>query len=94
MQQAETLVFLGFGFHDQNMLVLSEDAPKEEKRSSIKRVLATVCGLSASDTKVVTQQIARTLKGRPLRERDNYTVDTFNGTCSEFFEEYWRSLTA
>lgn len=94
VQIAETIVFLGFGFHQQNMDVLSEPAPKDAKISQAKKVLATVCGLSKSDTEVVRDLIARTLIGRPLPTRGKFTLDTFNGRCSEFFGEYWRTLTS
>lgn len=94
VRDAETIVFLGFGFLDQNMILLDDDSPKAEKNSSAKRVFATAHGLSDSDSAVVATQIGYLLRGRPKKERDDYSIDMFNGTCHELFREYWRSLTA
>lgn len=94
IQEAETIVFLGFAFHEQNMYVLSPPAPKTEKQSAVRRVLATTYGVSDPDVKLIRAQIATTLRGRPQRERDDYTIDTFAGKCSQFFAEYWRSFTS
>ncbi len=91
---AETLVFLGFAFHDQNLRLLDDGKAKVDKKSNIQNVFATTYGLSDSDTKVVRSQIEYMLKGRPMGTRDQYSIDTLNGSCSKLFAEYWRSLTA
>jgi hypothetical protein len=94
IKEAETIVFLGFAFHEQNMHVLSPPAPKTEKQSAVRRVLATTYGVSDPDVKLIRAQIATTLRGRPQKERDDYTIDTFTGKCAQFFAEYWRSFTS
>lgn len=92
--RTETLIFLGFAFYDQNMELLGENVPKAEKRSNIKRVYATTFGMSASDVQVARSQIGHLLRGRPPKERDDYSIQTFSGTCNSLFAEYWKSLTA
>jgi hypothetical protein len=93
VREADTLVFLGFGFHDQNMELLSmPELPTQEP--SAKRVLATVHGLSKSDTEIVKLLIADMLSGKPLGSDTPYSISTFDGKCAPFFGEYWRSLTA
>lgn len=94
VREAETLVFLGFGFHEQNMDLLGDEVSKLEKRTNIERVYATTHGLSSSDAQVVKNQIAHLLKGRPQRPRDDYSILTYGGECRHLFAEYWRSLSA
>jgi hypothetical protein len=94
VRQTETLIFLGFAFYDQNMELLGENVTKAEKTSDIRRVYATTFGMSASDVQVARTQIGYLLKGRPPKERDDYSVQTFSGTCHSLFAEYWKSLTA
>jgi hypothetical protein len=93
IREAETLVFLGFGFHDQNMEILSLPAPPITHPAAV-RVLATTYGMSNSDAEIVRNLIGNMLSGEPLSTRTPYTVSTFDGKCSTFFAEYWRSLTA
>lgn len=93
-KQAETLVFLGFAFHDQNMDLLSEPIAKGLKQTAIRRVYATTKGLSGSDSQVVKGKIGQMLRGRPQKERDDYSIELFDGTCAQLFAEYWRSLSA
>jgi hypothetical protein len=90
VMKAETLVFLGFAFHDQNMALMST----VDMGTATKRVLATTFGLSASDTDIVRNLIGGMLSGRPVGPGTPYTVTTFGGKCAPFFAEYWRSLTA
>jgi hypothetical protein len=94
IRESETLVFLGFAFHEQNMDLLGDELPKQEKKSAVRRVYATTYGMSASDTQVVKAQIAHLLRGRPQKERDDYTIEMFPGKCCDLFAEYWRSLSA
>ena len=94
IREAQTIVFLGFAFHDQNMALLSPPAPKSEKVSSVRRVLATAHEVSDPDIEIIRAQIGYTLRGRPRRDPDDYTIDIFKGKCAPFFAEYWRSFTA
>ena len=97
MSQAETLVFLGFAFYDQNMTLLGKDLNKgavQQKFDSIKRVYATTFHMSNSDVGVAKTQIGNLLRGRPPAKNDDYSIETFSGTCHSLFAEYWKSLTA
>lgn len=94
IRESETLIFLGFAFHEQNMDLLGDELPKQQKKSCVRRVYATTFGMSASDTQVVKSQISHLLRGRPQKEKDNYTIEMFPGKCADLFAEYWRSLSA
>ena len=94
VKHAETLIFLGFAFHEQNMDLLGEDVPKNEKQNAIERVYATTYGVSESDQQIIRGQIGRMLKGRPIKARDTYSIVTFDGKCKKLFAEYWKSLSA
>jgi AraC-like DNA-binding protein len=91
---AETLIFLGFGFHDQNVALLdiAKDIGISEAR--LKRVFATTMGMSTSDEAVIRDQISYALHGRPLDAGEEHMISTNRGTCAELFSTYWRSLTA
>lgn len=93
VRQAETLVFLGFAFHDQNMKILSAPKPRADEPAT-RRVLATTFDMSKSDTEIVRSLIGDLISGQPLSVLTPYEVSTFNGKCAAFFAEYWRSLTA
>ena len=58
MSAAEQFVFLGFGYHDQNMLML-----KPGKQLPLKPVLGTALDRSESDIEVIRQQLAQTFSG-------------------------------
>ncbi len=94
IRQAETLIFLGFAFYDQNMELLGDNVEKLKKNSDIRRVYATTFGMSESDVQVARSQIGHLLKGRPPKVRDDYSIQTFSGKCHSIFTEYWKSLTA
>ena len=82
--EAEVVVFLGFGFHPQNMELI-----KPPKGSSAARVFATGRGISDSDCPVVEHQI-KVHFGKWQREFEVHLGKKL--TCSELFGEYWRSL--
>jgi hypothetical protein len=88
----ETLVFLGFGFHEQNMRLLDPEHVWMEEEVMRHRAFATACGLSESDTKVIRDQISYLRTGGPEGPHGHW-ISTVNGTCAELFRSYWRSLT-
>jgi hypothetical protein len=84
VQQAETIVFLGFAFHEQNMQLL---APKESVVT--KRVFATAIGISDEDVQTVSRDITDM-----LQRTGNLGVNIKNSLrCNELFGEWWRTLT-
>jgi hypothetical protein len=92
VRSAETLVFLGFGYHQQNFDILSDHAPIVGGRRA--SVLGTTLGLSNSDTNVVRSMISNLVWNQPPSGYIETSIHTFNGTCQNFFGEFWRSLTA
>lgn len=97
MKKAETLIFLGFAFYDQNMALLgNEQISRTEKTTynMINRVYATTSGMSQPDVRVAASQISFLLRGRPQKIEDDFSIETYFGFCQNFFDEYWKSLTA
>jgi hypothetical protein len=83
---AEVLVFLGFAFHEQNMLLLK---PKPKGRAQ--HVYATTMGICEPDIQVVRNRL------RPLMYKDVASIDArynlYAGSSAAFFREYQRRLT-
>ena len=92
MANAETIVFLGFGFHHQNMDIL---APPRNTTS--KRIYATAKGFSNSDKSVIEDQICSALK---IEQEPEYKIRLLDShvrndlSCAELFSEYQRTLAA
>ncbi len=91
---AETLVFLGFAFHDANMELLDPDSPIFYDTDFRKRIFATTLGLSKSDERVVRDQLSKMITGEPESREFGEWIQTNKGTCRELFNSFWRSLTA
>lgn len=89
VSKADTLIFLGFAYHQQNLELLIEpryDTDPHGANHASTTLLGTAHKISAPD--------------RDMIERDLRTVtDRFgqfeirNLTCRQFFEEYWRTLS-
>lgn len=90
---AETVIFLGFGFHEQNMALLDVSKDYGIEEPPPKRVFATTKGLSANDENVVRGQISHALWATPQPPNEMSSLSTNNGTCADLFSAYWRSLT-
>jgi hypothetical protein len=86
MKDAETVVFLGFAFHPQNMQLLSTDGD-----TRIRNVYATAKGISASDV-MVTERLIRTMLGSRSSSVSREDVRIVDTSCNDLFKEYWRSL--
>jgi hypothetical protein len=87
MKAAETVVFLGFAFHPQNMQLLSTEGD-----TRIQHVYATAKGISASDV-IVIERLIRTMLGSHSPKVSTKNVHIVNASCNDLFREYWRSLT-
>ncbi|MBX9911761.1 MAG: hypothetical protein K2Z25_24005 [Beijerinckiaceae bacterium] len=82
VEHAETIVFLGFAFHPQNLELI---APRKSARA--KRVFATACGMSKSDIEATRVDIAKWLK------RESFlNTEIGDYTCAQLFSEYRRSI--
>ncbi|PXW70102.1 hypothetical protein C7451_11478 [Blastomonas natatoria] len=94
VEKADTLVFLGFGFHNQNMELLSPDNRLGIQGGKQYRVFATTYGLSESDAQFARDQITLMLNHTGGYREAEPRIFMKDGTCSELFQAYWRSLTA
>lgn len=82
--QAQTVVYLGFSFIEQNMKLL-----KLKNRGVAQRIFATALGLSKSDCDVVTEKLMDLLEA-PERK----AVDLQNTLKAyDLFREYSKSIT-
>lgn len=91
MELAERIVFLGFGFHDQNIELL-----RPPKGLGLKQIFATAKGMSASDVALVTAQLQHfytTNMQMVVGAGGTITVRP-DLTCSELFDAYNKSLPA
>lgn len=91
---AETVIFLGFGFHDQNVALLDISDHLDVDRGPVRRVFATTKGMSTSDASWVVSRIAHALRGEPEYPESPRQIWTNDGSCADLFSTYWRSLTA
>lgn len=85
--EAETIVFLGFGFHPQNMNLLSPI-----KTTNARRVFATAKGFSNSDSTIIKDQIRSMLKPEPPNNLILNIQVRNDLSCAELFSEYRRTL--
>ena len=82
---AETIVFLGFAFHNQNMMLMKSSAP-----NNLERVFATAIGISSSDLDIVGQQITDVFG----KNDDQFRIELRQGlSCYQLFDEYSRTLS-
>lgn len=83
---AERLVFLGFGYHRQNMELLTSTV-----RPNAKRVYGTSLGLSKSDKETVVGQL-----NYFFREEYRYHSDAIlmTATCVDFMDEHFRTFVS
>ncbi|OHC73646.1 MAG: hypothetical protein A3G18_02705 [Rhodospirillales bacterium RIFCSPLOWO2_12_FULL_58_28] len=81
--RAETIVFLGFAFHRQNMELIAPGGT-----SNAKRVFATAFGISDQDCLVVKNDIIKFFK------LNNANIELRNHLkCAPFLSQYQRSLS-
>jgi hypothetical protein len=94
VSNAESIVFLGFAFHRQNMSLLGERIKVQNRQ-----IFGTTCGMSDSDTADV-QSVLGDLFPEPKIEGDYPVAFTLNDhiqleknlTCSQLFDYYQRSI--
>lgn len=94
VENSETIIFLGFGFHRQNMELLGPDNRFKIYERRRYRAFATTYGLSESDAQFARDQIALMLNDAGEDKGSEHHIFTKDGTCSDLFQAYWRSLTA
>jgi hypothetical protein len=84
LSSAERLVFLGFGYHRQNLDLLTAGV-----RPDAKRIYGTSLGLSASDTEVVRNQLSFFYRDRTRRD-----VVLLPEKCVTFMDEHFRTFVS
>jgi hypothetical protein len=89
LAEAETLVFLGFGYHRQNLDLLTPKSPVPQKRSTLK-VFGTAFGLSDSDREIISGEL-KTI-GFNFSNMPSITIRNDLG-CKEFLDQYRRSIS-
>ncbi len=89
ISNADRIVFLGFGFHRQNIELLTAHA-----RDNVE-IYGTTYGMSKSDVAVVDAEIEQAFE---LDERDGMVREDwfrpYDLTCSQLLSEIWRTLTS
>ncbi len=90
IEWADHIVFLGFAYHDQNMLLLK---PSEELHAT-KTLFGTAFGMSDSDVTVTGHQLDSWFKGRDARGYRKGMINVDNTLkCAGLFDYYAKSLT-
>lgn len=84
VKQAETIVFLGFAFHDQNMELLYPGSGVRPKR-----VFASAYGISKSGCGTLTDKIYKLTGGLGWPSSNDFQVRN-DLTCSGIFTEFHR----
>jgi len=90
VREAQVIVFLGFGFDDRNIELIS---PGGESNTTGVRVFGTAKGLSNNDVGIVSNKIAAMLPRFKSEGIWSLSVSIRNLSCSELFGEFWRSLS-
>jgi hypothetical protein len=89
VQRAECIVFLGFAYHSQNMLII-----RPHNSMPTKPVFGTAFGMSDSDREVVSHQIDAWFAAHDNRAYRSTMIKLENKlTCGALFDEYAKSLT-
>jgi hypothetical protein len=78
---AKKFVFLGFGFHPQNVSILSAG---DKERVTV-RCYATTQGIRQPRMEIIRSQIAQTLR---VKAPNGLYFEDLQGTCEDFWDEY------
>jgi hypothetical protein len=91
VSRAETIVFLGFAYHEQNMSLI-----KPSKSISVRKdIFGTGYGMSASDANVTTNEILHWFDQILAQESPRMRIQIGNHlACRDLFNEYAKTLVA
>jgi hypothetical protein len=90
MFKADQIAFLGFGYHEQNLTLLTPGDPLASKP-----VYGTAKGWSDNDRDEIQGRLGRMFKPASLRlqnPKPTVVIDT-KVTCAQLFDDYGQSLT-
>jgi hypothetical protein len=93
IQEADTVVFLGFAFHPMNMDLISP-----EEISSARRAFSTGYGIPPTEHEVIEQDVARALRNKLKGRFDSMSegipvIIAVGLSCADFFYQYQRTLS-
>lgn len=86
IQEADTLIFLGFAFHEQNMRLISP-----QQGSKANRIISTAFGISVDNAEVVRQYLGNIFDSTRRRTLINHKLSKPplpNIGCAELFDKY------
>jgi len=85
VQRAKVIVFLGFGYHQQNLELI-----KPYGKTETESVFGTSKGLSIYDSNLIEKKIS----GITLLDRgSSVRINLSDVTCNELFEKFWKNLS-
>jgi hypothetical protein len=84
--KADRIIFLGFAFHRQNVQLLAQKVQPHTE------IVATALKISKSDKSVIEDELAKAFEFDGFDHRGR--IELADATCNNFFNEYWRTLTA
>lgn len=90
VDSADKVIFLGFGYHGQNLDLLNPQSLGLGLSWSSKKVFGTAKGISKHDVSIVREQLGE-LFGLDTGS-DSLVIDN-KLTCSQLFDEFWRSIS-
>jgi len=83
---ADRIVFLGFAFHRQNVELIAQ------KVQDHCEIVATAFQISPSDKSVIEDELAKAFEHEFVMH--DTRIKLADMTCAQFFQQYWRTLTA
>lgn len=86
MADAETIVFLGFGFHEPNMEILKPDRP-----TRVSRILTSGRGIKLPNATTIAQELQQLFGPRDNPRSLPVNIPN-NGDCRSLFDMYSRSM--
>lgn len=86
VSSAERIIFLGFGFHRQNVELICQKVLNHAE------VLATAYGISPSDQSVIEAELETAMEFEGHLNQGRITLADM--TCSQFFDHHWRTITS
>ena len=85
--EADTLVFLGFAYHRQNLELLQRPVDRRNDRERLSECYGTAVGISDADLTVITSEILNLCGANVFPNEDK------NLTCRGLFDTYRRTLS-
>lgn len=84
IKNADTIVFLGFGFHHQNLRLINPGSS-----CSAHKVVGTASGISDSDASIIEASILTWFEESGHEPHIRFEQSMY---CDPFFRNYWRTL--